>query len=101
MTLIVKPTTIIDAAVAGTRVVTVLIGGATAIAGFLSKHDLNGLISYFQSNQFVPVAGAIAALATFGYGMWKTWQTKKSLVALADAVPDEIAILKTKQEQPK
>ena len=99
MTLIVKPTTIVDAVVAGARVTTVLIGGATAIAGFLSRHDLNGLITYFQSNQFVPVAGAIAAIATFGYGMWKTWHTKKSLIALVDAVPDEIAILK--QEQPK
>lgn len=99
MTLIVKPTTIVDAVVAGARVTTVLIGGATAVAGFLSRHDLNGLITYFQSNQFVPVAGAIAAIATFGYGMWKTWHTKKSLIALVDAVPDEIAILK--QEQPK
>ena len=98
MTLIVKPTTIVDAVVAGARVTTVLIGGATAIAGFLSRHDLNGLITYFQSNQFVPVAGAIAAIATFGYGMWKTWKTKKSLIALVREVPDEIAMLKTKKD---
>ena len=93
MTLIIKPTTITEAAVAGVRILTVLIGGSAAIGGFVSKHDLAGLIAYLQSQQFIPVAGAIAAVATFGYGLWRTYKTKKSLLAVAEAVPDEIATI--------
>lgn len=92
--IVVSPSAIQAALVAGLRTLTVLAGGATAIAGFVGKRDLSGLIAYVQSSDFLAVAGAIAAAASFGYGVWKTYSRKKDTVTLARMVPDAVATVK-------
>lgn len=96
--LIIKPGTIVTTLAAAGRMLTILIGGFTAIMGFATKHDLVGLTNYFQSSAFLPVAGALAAIISVGYGLWKTWKTKKSLIAVAHAAPDEISIVLGKEK---
>lgn len=76
---------------AALRILGVLIGGATAILGFVSKRDLSGLIAYVQSSDFVAVAGALAAAISFGYGLWHTYRQKSNLVTVAKAAPDSVA----------
>lgn len=76
---------------AALRILGVLIGGATAILGFVSKRDLTGLIAYVQSSDFVAVAGALAAVISFGYGLWHTYRQKANLVTVAKAAPDSVA----------
>lgn len=80
------------------RLLTVLIAGGTAILGFIGKRDLSGLVAYIQSNEFTPVAAAIAAVITGGYGLYKTHLRKKALLVVknspATIVPDDILTVK-------
>lgn len=76
---------------AALRILAVLLGGATAILGFVSQRDLAGLIAYVQSSEFTAVAGALAAVISAGFGLWSTYRHKKNLVTLGRAVPDGIA----------
>lgn len=76
---------------AALRVLGVLIGGGTAVLGFVGKRDLAGLTAYVQSSDFTAVAGAIAAIVSLGYGMWRTYRRKQALVMIADTVPDAVA----------
>lgn len=76
---------------AALRILGVLIGGGTAILGFVGKRDLAGLIAYVQSSDFTAVAGALAALVSFGYGLWSTYRRKQDLITVARAAPDALA----------
>lgn len=76
---------------AALRITAVLIGGVTAVLGFVGKRDLSGLIAYVQSSDFVAVAGALAAVISFGYGLWHTYRQKSNLVTVAKAAPDSVA----------
>lgn len=84
---------------AALRVLGVLIGGGTAILGFIGQRDLAGLTAYVQSSDFTAVAGAIAAVVSLGYGMWRTYRRKQALVMVADAVPDAIATVVKKRSE--
>lgn len=80
-----------DTLFAALRVLSVLIGGGTAILGFVSKRDLAGLITYVQSSDFTAVAGALAASVSLAYGLWRTYHRKQALITVAQAVPDSLA----------
>lgn len=41
------------------------------------------------------VEGLAIALATAGYALWRAWQQKRKMVALAHAAPDHIAVVGT------
>lgn len=87
----VNPSTLPAQLASAMRVVTVLVGGATAVIGFLSARDLLGLIQYLRSDEFLPVAGAASAAAAFLYGQWKLRHERKKLVVSADAAPNSVA----------
>lgn len=92
--IVVSPSAMQAALVAGLRTLTVLAGGATAIAGLVGKRDLAGLIAYVQSSSFLTVLGAASAAVSFAYGVWKTYSRKKDTVTLARMVPDAVAQVK-------
>jgi hypothetical protein len=89
--IIVSATAIRDAAYAALRVLSVLIGGFVALVGFIGHRDLNGLIAWVRSDDFLSVAGALVTAGSFGWGVWKTYRTKRRLVLVADAAPNHIA----------
>lgn len=63
--------------VAALRVLSVLIGGLTAVAGLVGKRDLSALIAYVQSSDGLAFLGAAIAAASFGWGMWKTYHRER------------------------
>lgn len=75
---------------AALRLLGVLIGGFTAVVGFASRHDLAGLTAYIRSDDFVPVAGALAAVLSAAYGLWKTHQRKAQLLKVEPFVPNRL-----------
>jgi len=75
---------------AALRLLAVLIGGATAIMGFVGKRDLSGLIAYVQSSDFTAVAGALAALFSAAYGLYATYNRKRELVEVEKVVPNSL-----------
>lgn len=91
--IVVNPSALPAQLAAGLRVATILVGGATAIIGFLGARDLVGLVAYIRSDDFVPVAGAAVAAASFAYGQWKTRRERAKLVTAAHAAPDSVAIV--------
>ena len=75
------------------RVALILIGGLSAVLGFVQARDLVGLIAYFQSADFLPVIGAAVAIGSFLYGQWKLRMDKREKVILADNVPDPVGFV--------
>lgn len=96
--IVISPTTVTNVLSAAARMAVVLSGAVTAIIGFLSKRDLIGLMDYFQSSAFIPVAGAVASALTFGYALWRTWKNKKTLIKVGDAAPDSFAVVQHKDK---
>lgn len=88
--IIISPGTIQTTLAALLRVILVLAGGFTAIVGFLGKRDLAGLVGYIQSDDFTPVAGALAAAISLGYGLWKTHQRKAQLLKVEPLLPSHV-----------
>lgn len=84
---------------AALRILSVLVGGFLAVVGFISQRDLSGLIAYVQSSEFTSVAGAIAAVLSFGYGLWSTYWHKRALETVANTVPDSVATVVSKKSK--
>lgn len=62
---------------------TLTAGGAYALGkGWIEGELLNFL------------TGFITIAAPTFYGVWRTWTTRKTLVKMAESVPDEVATLK-------
>lgn len=95
--IVVNPSSVGEQISAGIRTMTVLAGGIAAILGFLGKRDVVGLVAYMQTGAFLPVAGAIAATGAFLYGQWKTIMRKRQMVRVAEAAPDRVAVVQTKE----
>lgn len=91
--IVVSAGTIQTTLLAALRMLAVLIGGLVAIFGFIAKRDLTGLIAYVQSSDFLAVAGAIAALASFAWGAWKTYRTKHDLVTVTREVDNSVGVV--------
>lgn len=89
--IVVSAGTIQTTLLAALRMLAVLIGGLTVLFGLVAKRDLAGLIAYVQSSDFLVVAGALASLGSFAWGMWKTYRTKHDLVTVARAADDSVA----------
>lgn len=91
--IVVNPSPVKDQIAAGIRTLIVLIGGISAILGFLGKHDLAGLIVYLQSGSFLPIVGAASAVGAFIYAQWQTIRRKRTLVTVTAAAPDNVAVV--------
>lgn len=91
--IVVNPSPVKDQIAAGFRTLIVLIGGISAMIGFLGKHDLAGLIVYLQSGSFVPIIGAASAVGAFVYAQWQTIRRKRTLVTVTAAAPDDVAVV--------
>jgi hypothetical protein len=76
------------------RYLAILIGGASGIAGLVSRHDIAGLVAYLQSNALVSFLGAALALGTAAYGLYEKLHTQKKLIKMEPFVPDTVAQLK-------
>ena len=91
--IVVNPSAVPAQVASALRVALILIGGLSAILGFVHARDLVGLIAYLKSDDFVPVAGAAVALASFLYGQWALRKEKREKVILADNVPDPVGFV--------
>jgi hypothetical protein len=40
------------------------------------------------------LTGLLTVVAPTAYGIWKTWHSKQKLVAVADAAPNSVAVIK-------
>lgn len=92
--IVVNPSPVKDQIAAGIRTLIVLIGGISAILGFIGKHDLAGLIVYLQSGAFLPIIGAASAVGAFLYAQWRTIVRKRELVRAAESADDDVAVVK-------
>lgn len=90
--IVVNPSPVKDQLAAGFRTLIVLLGGISAVMGFLRTHDLAGLIVYLQSDSFIPIIGAASAVGAFLYAQWKTIARKRELVDVAQADPANVVI---------
>ncbi|MGY2732407.1 hypothetical protein [Sphingomonas sp. UYP23] len=79
------------------RSVLLVISVVTAIAGFVSKHDLTGFVVFMQSSDFLAALAALTGAATFVWGQWKARHRSKQLAAIAadPRVPDAVATIKS------
>lgn len=85
-----------DQAESAVRFVLLAISVVSALAGFVSKHDLAGFIRYMQSSDFLTALAAVIGVATFAWGQWKARHRSNQLAAIAadPRVPDAVATLK-------
>jgi hypothetical protein len=87
-----------DSLQAAGRYVVVIVGFATAIAGFTKSHDLAGAANYVQANlgQTVAAAAGLVALGTAAYGVFKTHLRGAQIATVAsdERVPDKVAQIK-------
>ncbi len=91
--IVVSAGTIQTTLLAALRMLAVLIGGLTVLFGLVAKRDLAGLIAYVQSSDFLVLAGALASLGSFAWGMWKTYRTKRDLVTVTRAVDNSVGVV--------
>lgn len=54
---------------------------------------------YLPADSTEGVTAMIITAATVGYGLWRTYQQRKKLVAVAEAAPDTIAVVIRKGEE--
>lgn len=66
------------------RSIALVIGSATAIAGFASKHDWNGLASYVQSQPFVLAGSTVLALSTAAWAALSAFKRSHTIATAAD-----------------
>jgi hypothetical protein len=69
------------------RDIAILIGGSTAVIGFLSHGDLNGLKDWIGSASAVTFIGLLLAAGSSIYRQIKTRSDKAKMAALADSAP--------------
>jgi hypothetical protein len=83
----------IDAVTASFRYLTVIVLAIPAILGFLENRDIFGLIEWVRSNDGATVIAALGALATAGYGIFKTFfrGAQMATVAASTRVPNSVA----------
>lgn len=93
---VLTPGTFQSTALAALRGLAILIGGFTAIVGFVGTRDLQGLIAYVQSSDFLMVAGALISTGSFVWGVWKNYQRKKMLLAVEPYVRDSLLSVQRK-----
>lgn len=89
----VQPSPIAAQAASTVRVVVLIVTGAAAIIGFLSKRDIAGLVAYLQSDGAVPAIATVIAAATYVWGQWKLRHERAKLVVAAAAAPDDVAVV--------
>lgn len=89
----VNPSAIMAQAPVLLRQVTLVLGGVAAVLGFVSTHDLAGLVAYLQSEQFVPIFVALSGAASLAWGQVKAHRDRVRLVTIAKAAPDSVAVV--------
>jgi hypothetical protein len=96
--IVVPATPVPDQIEAGIRAVFLVIGAVSALAGFVSKHDIAGLVAFMQSSEFVSALGFAMAAAAFLRGQWKARHRSRQLTAIASSpkVPDSVATVAAK-----
>lgn len=95
---IVAPTPLNDQIASGVRVLVIVIGMMTTLAGLVSRRDLAGFIVYVQTNEFLTALGVLVTAGTFLLGQMKIRHRAKQLnvVAKDDRVPDAVIVTKEK-----
>jgi len=96
---VLSPGTFQSTLLSALRGLAVLIGGFTAIIGFVGKRDLAGLIGYVQSTDFLPFAAALLAAGSFVWGVWKNYERKKMLLRVEPYVRD--SLMSVQRPKPK
>jgi hypothetical protein len=91
-----------DQAAATVRILLLVLGVGTTIAGFVSKRDLAGFIAYVQSSDFITALAVLITVGTFSWSQWKTRHRAKQLAAIAadPRVPEEVVTLKGSVTKP-
>lgn len=79
---------------AGTRVLIILLSGATAIMGFVGTRDLAGFILWVQGTNGVAFIAAAVSIGTFLASQLATRKNKAEKIVLADAVDNSIGYVK-------
>lgn len=93
---VLTPGTLQSTLLAALRGLAILIGGFTAIIGFVGKRDLAGLIVYVQSSDFLSFSAAAIAGGSFVWGVWKNYQRKKMLLTVEPYVRDSLLSVQRK-----
>ena len=81
---------------AAMRYLVVIAGAIPILIQLIGAKDVAAIVAYFQSEAGVTLIASITSLATLAYGLFKTYQTKKTLVAAADAAPNDQFIVAKK-----
>lgn len=86
----------VDMAASAVRSLVLVVSALVALAGFVSKHDWAGVITYVQSAPFLTALATVMAAGAFVWGQIKTRRRAVDLSAVAQSpkVPDTVAKLK-------
>lgn len=70
-----------------------LIGGSiTTLFNLLSAHDIRGIFDYISGSEFFLALGVATTLVIAGYGYVREWLSRKKLVKVANADPDNVVV---------
>lgn len=91
-----RATPYFDMATSAVRSVLLVVGAVVALAGFVSKHDWAGVLSYVQSAPFITALATVMAAGSFAWGQWKTRERANQISSVAGnpLVPEDVAKLK-------
>jgi hypothetical protein len=79
----------------GMRDIGLIVAFVTALLGFAGQHNLNGAIGYLHSTQAIPAVSLLGGLAIFAWRQWSARRQQAVKVTLAEAAPDNVAVVKT------
>jgi hypothetical protein len=74
--------------------VLIILGGLGSVLGFVSKHDIAGLVVWLQSAPGVPFLAALVLVGTYAWRQLKVRKNQAEKVVLAHVAPDEIGQVK-------
>lgn len=81
---------------AALRYLVVIAGAIPILIQLIGAKDVVAIVAYFQSDAGATLLAAIGSLVTLAYGLFKTYKTKKTLVAAADAAPNDQFVVNKK-----
>lgn len=87
----VSPSTLPDQAFALMRQLVLIFGGAATLMTLFGQRDVEGILEFLQSSDFLQAVVAALTLAALIYGNLKSRWRKQQLITAADAAPDRVA----------
>lgn len=79
--------------VTGARQVALVLGGASTAVAAYRQGGVGEVINWISGDDFATFTAATAAIAAFGYGQYKELRRRMVTVKLANAAPDDVAVV--------